>query len=66
MPRATTDRAGRSGPRMVLICHSCQDAWELDPTEPTELPSSQTGCPRCGGWTWLGEITEPDHAGREA
>ena len=48
--------------RFVLVCHSCQDAWEpdLDHLDPAELAGA--GCRRCGGWTWLGEITEPDTA----
>ena len=50
-------------PRYVIICHGCEHAWEPDLTEPAELAA--TGCPRCGGWTWLGEITEPDQAPTE-
>ncbi len=45
-------------PRLVVICHSCQDAWEPDVTEPADLAGNETGCRRCGGWTWLGEIAE--------
>ncbi len=50
--------------RYVLVCHGCQHAWEpdLDRLDPGELAGG--GCRRCGGWTWLGEIAEPDAAGR--
>ncbi len=54
------------GRRVVLVCQSCQDAWEPDLTEPANLDGAQTGCRRCGGWTWLGEVTEPDPAPAEA
>ncbi len=49
--------------RFVLVCYSCQDAWEpdLDHLDPAELAGA--GCRRCGGWTWLGEIAEADAAG---
>ena len=50
-----------AAPRVVLICQSCQDAWEPDLTEPVVLDAVQTGCRRCGGWTWMGEVSEPDH-----
>ncbi len=46
-------------PRLVVICHTCQDAWEPDLTDPAELDGGGIGCRRCGGWTWLGEIVEP-------
>ncbi len=52
--------------RYLLICHSCEHAWEPDLTDPGELDGSETGCPRCGGWTWLGEITEPESAPADA
>jgi hypothetical protein len=48
------DRAG-----LLLVCTDCQYAWEpdlLDPTDQGEAMS--TGCPLCGGWTWIGELTE--------
>lgn len=43
------------GPRAVLICTACDDAWEPDLTD----PDGHTGCRTCGGWTWIGEIAEP-------
>ena len=63
--RSTAPRTGPLTARVVLTCQSCQDAWEPDLTDPAALDAAQTGCPRCGGWTWMGEITEPDHAGRD-
>ena len=60
MPEPTTN--GRI--RYLLVCCGCEHAWEPDLTEPGEL--SGTGCPRCGGWTWLGEITQPDPVPTEA
>lgn len=52
-------REGTPTARYLLVCHSCQDAWEPDVTDPVLLSAGETGCRRCGGWTWLGEITEP-------
>jgi hypothetical protein len=50
---------------VVLVCTACQHTWEpglLDPTDRSEATS--TGCRLCGGWTWIGQITEPDHGHR--
>ena len=55
-----TGQPGPAAVRLVLICHSCQDAWEPDLSDPALLSTGETGCRRCGGWTWLGEITEPE------
>ena len=56
--------AGAPVPRVtalrLLICHSCQDAWEPDLSDPASLSAGVTSCRRCGGWMWLAEITEPD------
>ena len=62
MPEPTTAPLARI--RYVLICHSCEHAWEPDLADPAELTG--TGCPWCGGWTWLGEITEPNPAPADA
>lgn len=43
-------------PRTVLVCTDCEDAWEPGLSD----PDGHTGCRRCGGWTWIGQITEPD------
>jgi len=50
---------------VVLVCIACQHTWEpdlLDPTDRSEAAS--TGCRLCGGWTWIGQITEPGHGHR--
>jgi len=60
VPRVTALRPGPVAVRLVLICHSCQDAWEPDLSDPASLSAGVTGCRRCGGWMWLAEITEPD------
>lgn len=41
---------------VVLACDTCQHTWEPDPDD---FDTGQTGCPRCGGWTWLAELAEP-------
>lgn len=43
--------------RMVLCCTACQRAWQPAATTWDELSSS--GCPDCGGWTWIGELAGP-------
>ena len=55
-----TDRPEPGRVRFVLICYGCEHAWEPDlgHLDPAELAGG--GCRRCGGWTWLGEISEPD------
>ncbi len=54
-----SERENTSAVRYVLVCHACQDAWEPDLTDPTLVSAGETGCRRCGGWTWLGEVAEP-------
>jgi len=44
-----------TAPGTVLICTSCQDAWEPDLSDPL----GHTGCRTCGGWTWIGHLAEP-------
>ncbi|MCA1709801.1 MAG: hypothetical protein LC808_43590 [Actinobacteria bacterium] len=44
---------------VVLVCTDCQHTWEpelLDLADQAEAMS--TGCRLCGGWTWIGQITE--------
>jgi hypothetical protein len=60
VPRDMAHRPEPIAVRFVLICHSCRDAWEPDLSDPALLSAGVTGCRRCGGWTWLGEITEPE------
>ncbi len=40
---------------MVLVCTDCQHVFEPDVM--AELPAM--GCERCGGWTWIAELTSP-------
>jgi hypothetical protein len=60
--RRRTDQGDARVPSVVLVCTACQHTWEpnlLDPTDRSEAAS--TSCPLCGGWTWIGQITEPSH-----
>jgi hypothetical protein len=41
---------------MVLACGSCE--WVYEPTE-ADFGHGNTGCPKCGGWTMIGELVEP-------
>jgi len=43
---------GGLGPRTVLVCTDCHDAWEPDLSD----PNGHTGCRSCGCWTWIGEM----------
>jgi hypothetical protein len=45
---------------LLLVCTDCEHAWEpglLDPSDRAEAMS--IGCPRCGGWVWIGQLAEP-------
>lgn len=45
--------------RAVLVCQTCDDAWEPATTGAEEYAALVTaGCPGCGGWVWLGELVE--------
>lgn len=44
--------------RVVLACTSCQHTFE--PALGAEL--AQTGCERCGGWTWIAQLDPPGPA----
>jgi hypothetical protein len=45
---------------VVLICTACEHTWEPDLLDPTDRSEAfSTSCPRCGGGTWIGEVTEP-------
>lgn len=43
-------------PHVVLCCTACQRSWE---PKWEEIPTT-TGCPWCGGWTFIGRLDEPD------
>ena len=61
--RLTDQGSDREVASVVLVCTTCQHTWEpnlLDPTDRSEAASM--GCRLCGGWTWIGQITEPGYA----
>lgn len=45
------------GAGVVLACSACQRSWRPDLSVPVDTVS--TGCPACGGWTWLAELATP-------
>ena len=52
---------------VVLVCTACQHTWEPDLLDPTDrFEATSVSCRLCGGWTWVGEITEPGHAHQPA
>ena len=56
--RPTNEREHASS--VVLVCTACEHTWEPDLLNPTDRSeATSTDCPLCGGWTWIGEITEP-------
>ncbi|MDQ3827686.1 MAG: hypothetical protein M3319_08540 [Actinomycetota bacterium] len=60
--RRLTDQGDARVPSVVLVCTACQHTWEPDLVDPTDRSeATSTGCPLCGGWTWIGQITEPGH-----
>lgn len=40
-------------PTVMLACTTCQLVYTPDPADFT---SGNTGCRRCGGWTWIAEL----------
>jgi ssDNA-binding Zn-finger/Zn-ribbon topoisomerase 1 len=50
---------GELRPWAVLACSTCQATWEpsLD-----DVARGNTGCPQCGGWTWIAQLAEPERA----
>jgi hypothetical protein len=42
-------------PEVVLACSGCQKVWS---PAPEDFDTGQTGCPLCGGWTYIAS-TEP-------
>ncbi len=41
---------------LVLACSACRHVYEPDLAD---WESGNTGCRRCGGWTWIAELVEP-------
>jgi PHP family Zn ribbon phosphoesterase len=50
----------RLEPVVTLACTSCQLVYTLDPAG---FGSGNTGCPRCGGWTWIAQLISAARAG---
>lgn len=40
--------------QLVLGCTACPHLWLVTESNWTGLES--TGCPRCGGWSWLAQL----------
>ena len=40
-------------PVIWLACTSCQLVYQLDQSA---FEAGATGCPRCGGWTWIAQL----------
>jgi len=40
-------------PVATLACTSCQLVYQPDLAA---FESGRTGCPRCGGWTWIAQL----------
>jgi hypothetical protein len=59
-------RAGavpRSVPVLRLVCTACQLVYAPDLAD---FDNGNTGCPRCGGWTWIAQLnTGPTDVGGE-
>jgi hypothetical protein len=44
--------SGAGYQRVVLCCTACEHVFEPD----LVAKLAETGCERCGGWTWIGEL----------
>src|SRR5437763_12064838 len=44
---------GRPVPVIALACTSCQLVYQPDLAA---FDTGNTGCPRCGGWTWVAQL----------
>lgn len=40
---------------LLLVCSACGHLWSVTAGEWDGLGA--TGCPRCGGWTWLAQLS---------
>jgi hypothetical protein len=40
-------------PVLVLVCTACELVYQ---PHPTAFTTGSTGCPRCGGWTWIAQL----------
>ena len=41
-------------PVVMLACTGCQLVYQPDLAA---FESGRTGCPRCGGWTWIAQLS---------
>jgi len=41
-------------PVLKLACTACQLVYQPDLAA---FESGKTGCPRCGGWTWIAQLS---------
>jgi rubredoxin len=59
---ASESGLSREVPVVRLACTACQLVYEPDLTS---FSTGNTGCPRCGGWTWIAQLdtTPPDFGG---
>jgi hypothetical protein len=42
-----------AAPVVKLACTTCQHVYERDLAH---FQTGDTGCPRCGGWTWIAQL----------
>ena len=47
-------------PVVQLACTACQLVYQPDLTD---FSTGNTGCPHCGGWTWVAQLTTSDTGG---
>ncbi|MCA1696286.1 MAG: hypothetical protein LC749_17075 [Actinobacteria bacterium] len=50
---AVPDHPTAPVPMVKLACTACQHVYESDLAD---FGSGNTGCPRCGGWTWIAQL----------
>ncbi|PZS26564.1 MAG: hypothetical protein DLM61_18125 [Pseudonocardiales bacterium] len=46
-------RLGELLPVVRLACTACELVYQ---PELADFGSGNTGCPRCGGWTWIAQL----------
>lgn len=47
-------------PVVKLACTACQHIYQ---PSPADFGSGTTGCPLCGGWTWIAELSASQAGG---
>ncbi|PZS34681.1 MAG: hypothetical protein DLM61_03170 [Pseudonocardiales bacterium] len=58
--RSDVARLGELLPVVKLACTACQLVYTPDPAN---FETGNTGCPRCGGWTWIAELVPSAEVG---